>query len=610
MLLVHEPELNRRLALKVLRPEYRQQADMVRRFVEEAQIAGQLQHPAIAPIHELGTLPDGRPFFTMKLIQGRTLADLLRARPAPQEDLPRFVAIFEQICQALAFAHEHRVIHRDLKPANVMVGAFGEVQLMDWGLGKVLPADGMDEKDSQESFAGAIQTISSLAGDAASRAGLIMGTRPYIPPEQARGESQRVGKASDVFGLGAILCEILTGLPPFSGANKEVQSLAQEGNLQPAFERLQRCGQDAELVSLAKRCLAPQPEDRPADAGQVAAAVRTYLDGVQERLRRAEVERAQAEVKAGEEKKRRRMVIGLAAAILLLVLGGSGAGLWYLNDQKTREIAENKRLAEAANKLALAEQDVRQNLNLAQEAHGKLLEQLKKTSGAQELLRSRWDLQIQSARDAWQLAKDRADNAPGDLHPELAELLRKLDGDLAQHQRNYDLAWRLEQARLDSATIVEGRYDLAHAEQEYALAFAKARLSLEPGRLKETAGLIQQSVIKEQLLAALEHWALILKDRDPNSQLLRSSLWEVIALADPDPWANKVRKLAVADDRAAIEKLADELQRDQGLMGRVSPAMILVLADMLPEAKQETWLRMGQSLHRGDFWCNFELANF
>jgi hypothetical protein len=94
----------------------------------------------------------------------------------------------------------------------------------------------------------------------------------------------------------------------------------------------------------------------------VAAAVRTYLDGVQERLRRAEVERAQAEVKAGEEKKRRRMVIGLAAAILLLVLGGSGAGLWYLNDQKTREIAENKRLAEAANKLALAEQDVRQNL--------------------------------------------------------------------------------------------------------------------------------------------------------------------------------------------------------------------------------------------------------
>ena len=251
VLRVHEPLLNRHLALKILRPEYRHQADMARRFVEEAQIAGQLQHPGIAPIHELAALPDGRPFFTMKLIQGRTLADLLRARATPQEEVPRFVAIFEQICQALAFAHSHQVIHRDLKPANVMVGAFGEVQLMDWGLGKVLPAD--DAKDTQEAFAGAIQTISSLAGDAASRAGLIMGTRPYIPPEQARGENQRVGKASDVFGIGAILCEILTGLPPFMGANKEVQSLAQEGNLQPAFERLQRCGQDAELVNLAKR---------------------------------------------------------------------------------------------------------------------------------------------------------------------------------------------------------------------------------------------------------------------------------------------------------------------------------------------------------------------
>src|SRR5262249_48043626 len=161
--------------------------------------------------------------------------------------------------------------------------------------------------------------------------------------------------------------------------------------LQPAFERLDRCGQDEKLVNLAKRCLAPQPEDRPVDAGQVAAAVRTYLDGVQERLRRAEVQRAQAEVKAAEEKKRRRMAIGLAAAILLLVLGGSGAALWYLNDQKTREIAENKRLAEAAGKLASAEQDVRQNLNLALKAHVKLLEQLKKTSGTQELLRLLWD---------------------------------------------------------------------------------------------------------------------------------------------------------------------------------------------------------------------------
>jgi hypothetical protein len=133
---VHEPVLNRHLALKVLRAEHRGRADLVRRFLEEAQIAGQLQHPGVVPVHELGTLPDGRPFFTMKLVKGQTLAVLLKDRAAPSESLSRFLSIFEQVCQALAYAHARQVIHRDLKPANVMVGAFGEVQVMDWGLAK------------------------------------------------------------------------------------------------------------------------------------------------------------------------------------------------------------------------------------------------------------------------------------------------------------------------------------------------------------------------------------------------------------------------------------------------------------------------------------------
>jgi hypothetical protein len=124
----------------------------------------------------------------------------------------------------------------------------------------------------------------------------------------------------------------------------------------------------------------------------------------------------------------------------------------------------------------MAEQDVRQNLKLAHEAHVKLLEELKKPGGVQSLLRSRWDLRIQSARDAWKLAKDRADNAEGSLDPELADLLKKLDGDLARDQRDYDLAWRLEKIRLDTATVVEGDINFGLAEREYPLAFAEAGL--------------------------------------------------------------------------------------------------------------------------------------
>ncbi len=131
-------DLGRDLAVKVLLEAHREKPEMVRRFVEEAQIGGQLQHPGVVPVYELGTFGDRRPFFTMKLVKGRTLAELLRERDEPGDDRPRLLAIFAQICQTMAYAHARGVIHRDLKPANVMVGSFGEVQVMDWGLAMVL----------------------------------------------------------------------------------------------------------------------------------------------------------------------------------------------------------------------------------------------------------------------------------------------------------------------------------------------------------------------------------------------------------------------------------------------------------------------------------------
>jgi serine/threonine protein kinase len=138
-----DPDLGRDVALKVLREDLRENADMVRRFVEEAQIGGQLQHPGVVPIYELGTFADLRPFFAMKLVKGHTLAQLLEDRKNPADDLPRFLSIFEAVCQTMAYAHARGVIHRDLKPSNVMVGSFREVQVMDWGLAKVLPRGGI-----------------------------------------------------------------------------------------------------------------------------------------------------------------------------------------------------------------------------------------------------------------------------------------------------------------------------------------------------------------------------------------------------------------------------------------------------------------------------------
>ena len=177
VLKARDADLGRDLALKVLLDHHRDDQDVVRRFIEEAQVGGQLQHPGIVPVHELGALADRRPFFAMTLVKGRTLAALLAERPSPAADLPRFLAIFESICQTVAYAHAARVIHRDLKPANVMVGNFGEVQVMDWGLAKVLPEGGVaDEAKAMRIAEAAVSTVrSGSAGSGSeSQAGSVL----------------------------------------------------------------------------------------------------------------------------------------------------------------------------------------------------------------------------------------------------------------------------------------------------------------------------------------------------------------------------------------------------------------------------------------------------
>src|SRR6476659_5496553 len=134
--------LDRDVAVKLLKDGFAADSPLTRRFIDEARITAQLQHPSVPAVYRVGSLPDGRPFLAMKLIKGRTLAALLGERPDAAADRGRFVAAFEHVCQAVAYAHSLRVIHRDLKPSNVMVGKFGQVQVMDWGLAKVLPGGG------------------------------------------------------------------------------------------------------------------------------------------------------------------------------------------------------------------------------------------------------------------------------------------------------------------------------------------------------------------------------------------------------------------------------------------------------------------------------------
>jgi serine/threonine-protein kinase len=561
VLLGRDPELDRPLAVKVLLADRAGDAGLERRFLAEAQICGRLQHPGVVPVYDVGRLDDGRPFFTMKLVKGRTLADLLAARPTPADGLPQWVGVFEQVCQAVAYAHSRGVIHRDLKPGNVMVGEFGEVQVMDWGLAKVLtgeapppPAVGPAPPRST------IYTVRTADPDGRSHAGTVLGTPAYMAPEQARGEVDVLDARADVFGLGAVLCEILTGRPPYVGRDPtEVQTKAVIGDQEDALARLAACGADAELAALAKACLHPNRERRPADGAAVAAAVTAYRRSVEERLRAAELARGEEKAKALRGRQRRRWALALAASVLvtLAVLGG---GAWRLSAQR----GERERAAAAA----LDEADRFRD------------------------------------RDAWADALTAARRAGDVLASGDSAALRDR---AARTRTDAETALRLEEIELRRAgRMQDGHYDYARAEADYAAAFRDYGIDLAALDPDQAAERVRASALRDTLTAALDQWSRINLETDAEGC---ARLLAIAAKADPDPWRRRFRVPAVLSDRRALEELAGRPEA-----AGQPPAVVALLGDALARAgavnRAVEVLRDAQQRRPDSFWLNHELAYY
>jgi tetratricopeptide (TPR) repeat protein len=345
--------LDREVAIKTLLPGANS-----KRFVTEAKVTARLPHPNIPPVYAFGRLADGGPFLAMKFVRGRTLAELLSARESPAADLPRFIHVFEQIAQAVGFAHEQGVIHRDLKPLNVMVGGFGEVQVMDWGLAREMR---VAERDTQAAGDEGTELDAAPAADAPAdprtppadltRAGQVMGTPAYMAPEQARGEA--VDARADVFALGAILTVILTGKPAFvADTVGGTVAKAARADLTDAFDRLAGCGGDAELVALARGCLAADPGERPASGQQVADTVAAYRAGVEARLRAAETARAVSAADAASARKRRQIVTFAAAAVIAVLT--AGVAVSWAQTRRARGAEADERAQRQAAEIATA----------------------------------------------------------------------------------------------------------------------------------------------------------------------------------------------------------------------------------------------------------------
>lgn len=236
--LAEDRELNRLVAIKVLNmPEITE--DLRNRMVREAQIIARLEHPGIVPVHDVGTLPDGRVFYAMKFVRGSRLDEYAALNDSVRDRLRKFQAV----CDAVAFAHAHGVIHRDLKPQNIMIGSFGEVLVLDWGVAKILATDDTDEDESIRLHPCDPWLTDTLAGT-------VIGTRDYMSPEQARGEIDQLDERADVYSLGAVLHFLLKDQPKRSRA--------------------------AEAICLKARAIAK--EDRYSSASELSADIGRLLD--------------------------------------------------------------------------------------------------------------------------------------------------------------------------------------------------------------------------------------------------------------------------------------------------------------------------------------------
>jgi serine/threonine-protein kinase len=273
--LARDNDLGREVVLKELRPEVADRPAVLARFLEESQITGQLEHPSIVPVYELVRLAEGRqPFYSMRFVRGRTLANAIsdyhhkrrhgQARPLELRDL---LGAFVSVCNAVAYAHSRGVLHRDLKPHNVVLGSYGEVMVLDWGLAKLV---GRPQEEASP-FSVAVEATREQTVQ-----GQVLGTPAYMPPEQAEGRLGAVDHRSDVYGLGAILYEILTGQPPFQGPDTLtiLRNVLQETPIAP---RHHVAATPLPLEAICLKALAREPARRYAKADDLAHDVQRWL---------------------------------------------------------------------------------------------------------------------------------------------------------------------------------------------------------------------------------------------------------------------------------------------------------------------------------------------
>jgi serine/threonine-protein kinase len=525
--------LNRTVALKMIRGGSQARADSFVRFRAEAETVGRLRHPNIIQIYDIGEA-GGLPFVALELLDGGSLADRLGGNPQTGRQAAELMVT---LAAAVRVAHEAGIIHRDLKPANVLYTSDGVARITDFGLAKRIDSD-----------------------DGQTQSGQIIGSPSYMAPEQALGHSRDVGPAADVYALGAILYEMLTGRPPFKGATpmETVRQVIDDDPVTPS-RLVPRVSRDLETICL--KCLHKEPERRYASAAALVDDLNRFREG--------RPIRARPQSPAGRLwrwARRKPTTVGLLAALLALFILTVGGGLWL-----ERQQVERQWRAREAVEAALAQ-----------------LPGLRREG--------RWP----EAEAVLAQGRSRLDEARSD---DLRRRLARADDDLR-------LAAALERIRLTPA-MEASRFDYRGMAEAYTRAFEHAGLDIM-GDEEAVAARIGASDLRPQLVMALDHWAYVadaLGDRRLMARLLG-----LAQRIDPDPrWGDRFRAPTLWGDEEALRRLAAEAQerlaREAPESGPPTPLVTLVAKKLGQKNGQaEPLLRAARGRHPDDFWLNYALG--
>ncbi len=497
------------------------------RFLRESQAVAGLGHPNIVQVYDMGDV-EGRPYFTMELVEGGNLADQIRGVPQPALQAAARVAT---LAEAIHAAHQSGIVHRDLKPANILLTRDGTPKVTDFGLARRLEGDG-----------------------GLTLSGVAVGTPSYMAPEQARGNRQAIGPATDVYALGAILYELLAGRPPFH-AESATGTLQQVLSVEPVSPTRLNPQVPRDLTTICLKCLSKEPHRRYASAAALAEDLRRFLRGEHIAARRAgRLERL------ARWARRNPAAAALLAVTLFVATTLLGAGGFLIGRQIRTARAVDADLREA---------DRLQRRSAFPEA-GAGLEQARSRLG---------------------------DGGPFWLYPVVKAA-----------RRDHQFLVRLEAIRLNRFTLAEGgqghaaqmRFNMTRADQEYAVTFRDHGLGEPADDPEGAAARVRASKWAAHLVAALDDWAVCAAVPARQDWLLG-----VARRADPDAWRDRVRDPAAWRDGKALAELAQAAP-----LAEQPVPLLLALGERLTATGEDGvgFLRRVREQHTEDFWADFTLA--